>query len=77
MKVIHWHRVFSLFALFSVTVDNAFGALPLSNIDKAKQEAEARGYIFLDSHEKIVAAAKKEAKMRALSGICSKRKPSG
>ena len=69
MKITHLQRALLLFALFSVAADSAFGALPLSNIDKAKQEAEARGYVFVDSHEKIVAAAKKEAKMRALSGL--------
>jgi iron(III) transport system substrate-binding protein len=48
---------------------HGFGAAPPSSIDKAKQEAEARGYLFIDSHEKIVAGAKKEGKMRALSGL--------
>ena len=69
MKITYWQRAVLSFALFSCAVDNAFGAMPLPSIDKAKQEAEARGYVFLDSHEKIVAAAKKEAKMRALSGL--------
>ncbi|MFH1560190.1 MAG: ABC transporter substrate-binding protein [Chloroflexota bacterium] len=36
---------------------------------KAKQEAEARGYIFETSHDDIVAKAKAEGKMRVLSGF--------
>lgn len=36
---------------------------------KAKQEAEAKGYIFFTSHEEIVAEAKKEGKLRVNSGL--------
>jgi iron(III) transport system substrate-binding protein len=36
---------------------------------KEKSEAEARGYIFLTSHDEIVAEAKKEGKLRVLSGL--------
>lgn len=36
---------------------------------KAKQEAEARGYIFVSSHEEIIAAAKKEGKLRVLGSL--------
>jgi ABC-type Fe3+ transport system substrate-binding protein len=39
---------------------------------KAKQEAEARGYIFATSHDEIVARAKKEGKMRAVSFLSDK-----
>ncbi|MBI2986749.1 MAG: extracellular solute-binding protein [Deltaproteobacteria bacterium] len=38
---------------------------------KAKAEAEAQGYIFLTSHDEIVAGAKKEGKLRALSLLAS------
>jgi ABC-type Fe3+ transport system substrate-binding protein len=34
---------------------------------KAKQEAEAKGYIFLANHDEIVERAKKEGKLRVLS----------
>jgi ABC-type Fe3+ transport system substrate-binding protein len=36
---------------------------------KAKQEAESRGYLFFTSHEQIVAGAKKEGRVRALSNL--------
>ncbi len=35
-------------------------------LQKAKQEAEAKGYIFLTSHDEIVNMAKKEGKMNAV-----------
>jgi iron(III) transport system substrate-binding protein len=69
MKVSHWQRVLLLLAYLSLTASHGFSAAPASVIHKAKQEAEARGYLFLDSHDKIVAAAKKEGKLRALSGL--------
>lgn len=36
---------------------------------KAKQGAEARGYLFEASHEQIVAKAKKEGKLRVISSL--------
>ena len=36
---------------------------------KAKQEAEANGYIFVTSRDEIIAQAKQEARLRALSGL--------
>lgn len=69
MKVSHWQRILLSFTILSVATGSGFGAVPSAIIDKAKHEAEARGFLFIDSHEKIVAAAKKEAKMRALSGL--------
>ncbi len=41
-------------------------ASPISTLQKAKQEAEARGYVFLTSHDEIVSMAKKEGKMNAV-----------
>jgi iron(III) transport system substrate-binding protein len=35
---------------------------------KAKQEAEAKGLVFLTNHDEIIAQAKKEGKIRVLSG---------
>ncbi|HLN87458.1 MAG TPA: extracellular solute-binding protein, partial [Candidatus Limnocylindrales bacterium] len=69
MKVSHWQRVLLLLAYLSLTASHGFSAAPASVIYNAKQEAEARGYLFFDSHDKVVAAAKKEGKMRALSGL--------
>jgi hypothetical protein len=36
---------------------------------KAKKAAEAKGYIFATSHDEIVAKAKQEGKIKALSGL--------
>jgi hypothetical protein len=36
---------------------------------KAKQEAEAKGFIFETSRDEIVAKAKKEGKLRVLSSL--------
>jgi hypothetical protein len=36
---------------------------------KAKTDAEAKGYIFITSHDEIVTQARKEAKLRLLSGL--------
>jgi ABC-type Fe3+ transport system substrate-binding protein len=40
---------------------------PGPSLLKAKQEAEAKGYIFFSTHEEIVAQAKKEGRLYALS----------
>jgi len=72
IKADYRHKILLFFVVLFLTMSvNGFGAAPPSSIDKAKQEAEARGYLFIDSHEKIVAAAKREGKMRALSGLDS------
>jgi len=69
MKFSHWRRVFLLFLLGSVMGGSGFAAVPSFSIVKARQEAEARGFVFIESHDKIVAGAKKEGKLRALSGL--------
>jgi iron(III) transport system substrate-binding protein len=38
-----------------------------ATLAKAKQEAEAKGYTFLSSHEEILSRAKKEGRIRVLS----------
>jgi iron(III) transport system substrate-binding protein len=38
-------------------------------LQKAKQEAEAKGFVFETSHAEIVAKAKKEGKLRVLSSL--------
>jgi len=47
----------------------ALGAAPNDALLKAKQEAESSGYIFATSRDEIVAKAKKEGRLRALSGL--------
>jgi ABC-type Fe3+ transport system substrate-binding protein len=70
MKNIHWRSVLLLAVAYWAVARPIFGGVaPASSIDKAKQDAEARGYVFFDTREKIVAAAKIEGKMRALSGL--------
>jgi hypothetical protein len=39
---------------------------------KGKQEAETKGYVFATSHDQIVATAKKEGRMRAVSFLSGK-----
>src|SRR6187455_2524143 len=39
------------------------------SLAKAKTEAEAKGYIFLTDHDEIISAAKKEGKLRVVSGL--------
>ncbi|HWP56456.1 MAG TPA: extracellular solute-binding protein [Candidatus Acidoferrales bacterium] len=52
-----------------MTVGTAWAAAaPGSSLLKAKQEAEAKGFIFYTSFDEIVAQAKKEGKLRVLSG---------
>jgi hypothetical protein len=36
---------------------------------KARQTADAKGYAFIDSHEEILAKAKKEGKLRVQSSL--------
>lgn len=38
-------------------------------LSKAKQEAEAKGYIFLTSHDEIVTKAKSEGKLRVMGSL--------
>ena len=41
--------------------------MPSATLLKAKQDAEGKGYVFLTSHDEIVARAKKEGKLRVFS----------
>ena len=45
----------------------ALAAAPSPNLAKQKQEAESKGFIFLTSKDEIVAKAKEEAKLEALT----------
>jgi iron(III) transport system substrate-binding protein len=48
---------------------NASAAPANTALLKAKQEAEARGQIFITSHDEIVSKAKKEGKLRVMTGL--------
>ncbi len=65
---------FRLFTLSVVLVycllgSVVFAASPNPALQKAKQEAEAKGYTFLTSHDEIVNMAKKEGKMKGVTGL--------
>jgi len=47
----------------------ALGAAPDDAVLKAKREAESNGYIFVASRDEILDKAKKEGRLRAVSGI--------
>jgi len=57
--------IFSLFVPDSTVLSAAAGDL----VAKAKQEAESKGYVFVTSRDEIVAKAKNEGRLRALSGL--------
>ncbi len=50
-----------------VQAGTALAASPSPSLLEAKQEAEAKGYVFFTNHENIVAQAKKEGKVHVLS----------
>ncbi|MGH7816286.1 MAG: hypothetical protein ACREOR_02760, partial [Candidatus Binatia bacterium] len=55
---------------FLAMVSFAYGAAaPTGALLKAQQDAEARGFIFETNRDEIVAKARKEGRMRALSSL--------
>ena len=52
-----------------MTGSSLFAASPSPALLKTKQDAEAQGYIFLTTHDEIVAGARKEAKLRVLGSL--------
>src|SRR5919106_174380 len=50
-------------------IELAFRATPTPALLKAKQEAEAKGYMFEGSRDEVIAKAKKEGRLRALSSL--------
>ena len=52
-----------------VTGSSLFAASSGTSLLKAKQEAEAQGYIFPATHDEIVAVAKKEGKLSVLAPL--------
>lgn len=71
MKVVLFMRIFALVALSSwILSSQAFGAAaPSPALMKAKQDAEAKGFAFETSRDEIIAKAKKEGRLRALSSL--------
>ncbi|MBM4297323.1 MAG: hypothetical protein FJ143_06230 [Deltaproteobacteria bacterium] len=59
--------LFALFALGSAG-PHVFAAAATPALLKAKQDAESKGYVFYTSRDEIISRAKKEAKVRALTG---------
>ena len=48
---------------------SASSAAPQAQLAKAKLDAEAKGYVFITSHDQIVSEAKKEGKLKVLTGL--------
>lgn len=48
---------------------SAYGATANPTLAKAKQEAEAKGFIFASNQEEIIANAKKEGKLRVMGSL--------
>jgi iron(III) transport system substrate-binding protein len=48
---------------------SAFAATIDSTLGKVKSEAQSKGYIFYTSHDQIVSEAKKEGKLKVLTGL--------
>lgn len=58
----------ALLLSFGLSWGDAFAASATSALLKAKQEAESKGYTFFTSRDEIIDKAKKEGKLRALTG---------
>src|SRR5262245_5370133 len=62
-KTIGW--LFLFFLMWSTTVAGAAS----SPLVRAKEEAEAKGYVFFATHDEIVAEAKNEGKLKVNTGL--------
>ncbi|HWP60863.1 MAG TPA: ABC transporter substrate-binding protein [Candidatus Acidoferrales bacterium] len=64
-------RILPLCTLFGALLFAAlsFAAQPNAALLKAKKDGEAKGYIFETSHEEIVAKAKKDGRLKVLTGL--------
>ena len=58
-----------LFVIWNLPIAFARAATGSPALQKAKQDAEARGFSFITSHDEIVAKAKKEGELRVLGNI--------
>ena len=62
--------LFCILVLFPfLTRANVLSASLSESLIKAKQEAEARGYIFATTRDEIISSAKKEGRLRAVTGL--------
>ena len=59
--------LFLVLNLWAVAADVAAATSPSADSTTAKKQAEAKGYMFVSSHDEIIAKAKKEGKLRVLS----------
>lgn len=70
MKAFFFKKLTLLFIPVSFFVSPfAFSASHAPALLKAKQDAEAKGYTFLTTHDEIVAGAKKEGQLRVMTGL--------
>jgi ABC-type thiamine transport system substrate-binding protein len=65
----HEFVVVALFSLGLGIGHSVFAAANDAAVAKMKSEAEAKGYIAYSSHDQIVAAAKKEGRLKVLTGL--------
>jgi iron(III) transport system substrate-binding protein len=61
--------IYLFFVASTVVPTSVLAAMATDSVSKAKQDAEAGGYIFVSNRDEILAKAKKEGKLRALSGL--------
>ena len=70
MKAFFFKKLTLPFVLVSFFVSPfAFSASQAPALLKAKQDAETKGYMFLTTHDEIVSGAKKEGKLRVMTGL--------
>src|SRR5688572_671081 len=58
-----------LIACLNFFASNCSAAVANTALLKAKHEADAKGLIFITSHDEIISKAKKEAKLRVMTGL--------
>ncbi|HEY3154583.1 MAG TPA: hypothetical protein VGK65_23185, partial [Candidatus Binatia bacterium] len=62
-----WVAAFFIVGSWVETSAGQAASAPSTSLLKAKQEAEAKGYVFVTTHQEIVERAKKEGKLRVFS----------
>jgi hypothetical protein len=62
-------RQFLLLIVIVLTASSALAAAPAPALQKSKQDAEAKGYTFLSSHDEIVRLAKQEARVDGIVSL--------
>jgi len=69
MKIIRKCKILLLASSWFLVSGTSFAAAPSAALVKAKQDSEAKGYLFESNHDDIVAKARKEAKLRVMSTL--------